>query len=206
MNYKALIAFILALNLIGCNFKHTEESKPLQNELELKIEKWVFEYNLSGNTVYLDSSYYKLIESKYFKSHSLTDKNIDIIYPIFYNTGRYDELLKLFEKTEGIDSRDKIYLINLLSAYSSYSKGEDTKGDDFIMKNIEERQKTFNSDRRDSIAFMELYLMKAHIKNRDEIYREIDSINAKSNLFSDMFIEDILKQQIENQYSSMPKF
>ncbi len=59
---------------------------------------------------------------------------------------------------------------------------------------------------RDSIAFMELYLMKAHIKNRAEIYREIDSINSRSSLFSNMFIEEILKPQIDNQYSSMPKF
>lgn len=206
MKLKALITLFIALNLSSCNFKQSKHPKTSQNELESKIEKWVFEYNLSGNTVYLDSSYAKLIEGKYFKTQSLNDKNIDLIYPIYFTTGRYDELLDLFETSEGIDTRNKIYLINLLNAYSSYKKGEKLEGDNFIRKNIEDKREIFDRDRRDSIVFMEFYLMEAYIKDRAEIYREIDSINAKSNLFSDMFIEEILKPQIDNQYSSMPKF
>ena len=206
MNYKSFIGLILVLNLTSCNFKHKERSKPSQNELKSKIEKWVFEYNLSGNAVYLDSSYTLLTENRYFKTHSLNDKNIDLIYPIYFTTGKYDELLNLFETSEGIDSRNKTYLINLLSAYSSYKKGNNIEGDNFIRKNIVERQESFNRNRLDSIVFMELYLMKAHINIRAEIFREIDSLNANSYLFSDMFFEEILKPQIDNQYSSMPKF
>ncbi len=67
MKFKALITLFLALNLSSCNFKQSKHPEPSQSELESKIEKWVLEYNLSGNTVYLDSSYTKLSDGNYFK-------------------------------------------------------------------------------------------------------------------------------------------
>ena len=203
---KVITYYILITALLlECNHNVKNANKDVKI-LENKIEKWVFQYNLTGNKAFLDSSYNYLTSQKYFANNRLNANNIDILYQVYFTTEKYDELVTLLRKSEGLKEDDKIYLLNLSNAYSNYQKGDREKGKEYIEKNIIMKQRQLQVNMWDSIAILDLYLMKSHLKSKENIYHEIDSLKETSDILSDMFFDKILKPEIKNQYETFPDF
>src|SRR5699024_4739017 len=172
---------------------------------EKKVEKLVFDYVMTGNTAYLDSSYVKLNKEKYFQDKKLDSSNIDLIYQIYFMTERYDELASLLDSS-ALDSKTKNYLSHLCYAYSNYQSGDVKEAQKYIRENMEIKRREINKNLSDSIAVMEYYFMKAHLKDKGELFREIDSIKLLREKPSDIFYDEILKSELTDYYIEFPDF
>jgi len=169
-----------------------------------KIQKYTYEYSISNNLTYLDSSYKLIIDHKIVKSDKVDAEMLELIFPTYFKLQKYQELSKILKKTSKLDENVKVFTTNLLDAYSYYKKKNAIEAGKYINKNILHLENQIITNDRSLIV--DLYKMKSHIIDIDLLINEIDSLSKNTKQPTSDFYRTIVKSEIKEYYKNIPKF
>jgi hypothetical protein len=154
---------------------------------------------LTDNKVYLDSSL-NVIKNNYKYFSQLETKNIALVTPTYLGLEKYKELNEIIKVNPNLDSFTKSYLINMTSAFNDFKNKDLKSGKEKINRNINLLIKAQDSSKKDFELILDLFKMRAHITDRKELLREIDS---SSIIFDN---KKLIHSDIEEYYKRMPNY
>lgn len=194
MKLKIFSILIVFLNLVNCSNK--EQNKEHSNMSDKAISDLILNYNNSGNIKYLEEAYL-ILNNNEFKKNGLTKNNHRDIISILFNLKKYDELESLLSPFEEMNHFEKIKLLNTIRGLNveKYNPFETVN---FFYENINLINDSIQKSPNDSLLYVDYFVNRMFIVGKKKTITEIDSMKNKSNKFSDIFYDYILKDMIKS--------
>lgn len=200
MDYRKLTTILFSLFFILSSCKDNKEIH--EKNIEKKLKYFNYKYATTSNKIFLDSAYIIIEDNKY----RIDNTNFGLFYPVYFELGKYEELLSLIDNSEDISESKKEFYINILQAYSNFQNNDKRKAKYYIEKNIALINDKLSSTPKDSLALLDLYKMKVHTEDIASVIKEIDSLKEKTIKPSSVFYDKILIPEIRSYYQELPQF
>ena len=191
---STLLFLVLAL-CISCRGKTDREA--LRN-----ARNYLTEYDTTfelHNEKTLEKGYAELRKNSDFEENGITVENYDVVYPLFAELKKYDELEKLLLRSPSIPDRfnNEIslnYVRYLKNYYSDKSLAKN-----YIKNNVMLIQRQIYKTPQDSTLYPTYFVMKAFLNGQEEALKEIDSMQNVNKNYSDFYYKYVLKQGVEER-------
>ena len=195
MKFFVKVILLSLLPFLSCENKNEEQ-------IVREIQKFNYKYATTGNKSFLDSAYVVIDDNKY----RINNSNFGLFYPVYFELGKYEELLSLINNSEDISESKKEFYINILQAYINFQNNNKRKAKYYIEKNIVLINDKLSSTPKDSLALLDLYKMKVHTDGIVSVIKEIDSLKETTIKPSSVFYDKILIPEIRSYYEELPQF
>ncbi|MEC3906225.1 hypothetical protein VOI54_04300 [Tamlana sp. 2201CG12-4] len=193
---KITILFLIIFTL-SCNDKE---------KLDKELARLRYNYATTNDKTFLEKAYKLLNDNEYFDKEIVNQKNLDFVFPIYFYLEKFSELEVLIEESKGLDDFTRKYSLNLITAYSHYKEGDLSKAEKRIKQNIEILSSESSLNPQDSILLVDLYKMKVHTNNYEDLINEVDSLIREDTLNSELFYRKILIPEINEYKNALPEY
>ncbi|WP_374504548.1 hypothetical protein [Flavobacterium sp.] len=188
---KTLILTTILL-VASCN-----KNKNLDNTGSLKTSyKYLSEYRVTKNNKSLQKSYNELNKNAIYKEKGITSENYELVLPVLMYLKKYGELETLLSKSKAIDESKKEITLNTIRSLNTYKKDKDL-AKKYIDQNIKSIKERIKQNSKDSLLYVDYFVMKLYKSDRATTLKEIDSMQQVNKNHSLLFYNAILKDAIE---------
>ena len=189
-----IFLFVFALVFQSCVSKKENISN---EDLNVLLSNGISKYYETKNDKYLFSVYQKLSKNKDFVEQGLVGKNSFPIISLFLSLKKYDELEKLLVNNNTINKYNRLNTLNTVR-YFKFNKIDKKKANFYIIESINMIKDTLNRNPKDSLLYADYFSMRMFLVGKENVLKEIDSMQSVNKKYSDMFYNAILKNNIKN--------
>jgi hypothetical protein len=189
---KTLLCILLLLSLSCNKNKNSDGSGSMDQSY-----RYLTDYRSTKNKDYLKKSYCELNKSALYKKDGLTNSNYELVVPLLVYLKKYDELLVLISNSSTIELSKKDLIINMVNSLKFYQKDK-VLARKYIDKNLKFIKERINQNPKDSLNYIDYFIMKLYVKDRETVFKEIDSMQLVNKNFSNQFFKYILKDAVHD--------
>lgn len=184
----------MLLFFFGCScHKNSNKTNTIDAGLYKKLHESLNLYYVTYDTIYLYEALELLKTNPEYIEHGLTRENYRLVVPLLFNMGKYDKLQQLLEPANFIDDYEKTVNVNMLKYLTSENKDSSVAYLDDTMDMI---QKEIKHHPEDSLKLLDYYIINFYKMGLSKTLAEIDSLRKDDPTYSDLFYQDILKENI----------
>lgn len=170
----------------------------ISNEkLNALISQNFTKYYSTKDKKYLLASYSKLSYNKDFVEQGLVGKNSLPIISLLMNLKKYDELEKLLVSNTTINKYNRINTLNTVR-FLKLKSSDKNKANLYIKESIVMIKDTINKTPKDSLLYIDYFSMRMFLVGKNNVLKEIDSMEVANKKYSNIFYKSILKDNIES--------
>ena len=193
---------ILFLCLTSCLGKG---DSTVNSEYLKRLDQLNLDYTLTGNEKFLDSAYQIINSQKFIKSGKIDKKQWERIFPIYFKSQHYDELLELMDRVDSSEIVDFSNFNWYIKGYREYKLHNKKEGDRYVQDIVISKERQFEKNPNDSLLLMDLLYFKAHLVSRDSLNLIINKYRENSK-FSKNYFENMLPEYINDFYRLKDKY
>lgn len=188
---KKIVCLVFFL-IISC------KNRGLDNSGSLKMSyKYLTEYRSTKNKNFLEKSYKELSKTSIYREKGLTDENYQLVVPLLMYLKKYEELETLLVRNTTMDSSKKEITLNTIRYLKNYKKDKNV-AKNYIDKNLKYIKNKIDQNPKDSLLYVDYFIMKLYKSDRMTALEEVDSMKMINKDFSGLFYEAMLKDAIED--------